>query len=265
MDFETYWRNVRRARTGSADRCAVVFHTIASSHDAARRAAAEYRNEGVEPPAVDFLAWCQSAGKGRQGRAWSSPPGAGVYASMIRRVAADRVSRLPLLVPVALAGVLRSHADVPCRLKWPNDLVVDGRKLGGVLIDVLSGSDERPVTILSFGLNHGPDATTGFAEKAAVSTADLGSGLALDELAVAALEELDRRLAAEHDGSPAGSELVEEYRSLCAHRPGDSLDCRLGDDEEKTRGIFRGIDDQGFLRLQVGDEEKVVASGRLLP
>lgn len=260
MDFDTYWRRVRQARADCPDRSVLVFHKISSSHDLARRVVGEYQAESVEPPPVDLLAWEQSTGKGRQGRTWSSPPGSGVYASMIRQVEPELTPRLPLLVSIALASVLRDVAAVSCRLKWPNDLVVDGRKLGGILIDVQSSRDGPAVVILSFGLNHGSDAAAHFNEPGAVSTLDLGSTVGLDELAVASLDGVDRRLAA-----PASLEsVVGEYRELCAHRPGDVVECRLTEEAEKTRGVFQGIDERGFLRLRIGEEERVLSSGRLL-
>jgi len=138
MDFPQYARALARRHEGDAPARILVGHTD-STHRLGRRIVRDYLREGTEPPAADVLAWRQSAGEGRDGRGWSSPPGGGVYASLVRPLAAEtRVQTLPILVAVAVAEVLDRYLGGRCRLKWPNDLMVGERKLGGLLIDVVS-------------------------------------------------------------------------------------------------------------------------------
>ena len=263
MDFDTFWRRLRRTRTAE-DRGLVILNRITSSHDLARRAAKEYQAEGNQAPSSDFLAWQQTAGKGRQGRPWQSPAGAGVYASMVRQLKTSQARALPLTVPTVLATALREDANVDCRVKWPNDLVVGGKKIGGILIDVVtSGSTGDPIAVVSFGVNHGASAL--FEESRAISVAEGGSSLALDELAVLLLDRVDSALR-EVD---AVEDVLSAYRALSVHQPGDELACRLGegageDSDEITRGAFLGIDNDGLLRLEVDGVERRVSTGRLL-
>ena len=257
MDFDTFWRHVRNRRA-SPERSLVAFPSISSSHGLARRAVNEYQAESAAPPPIDVLAWQQTEGQGRQGRSWSSPAGAGVYASMVRVLDPKRIPHLPMLVPMALATVLRRQS-VDCELKWPNDLMVGGLKIGGVLIDAIDG-EASPVAVISFGINHAAQCSEHFSEPDATSLGDLGASVALDELCVELLEEVDRRLSSGVDSAS----VVAEYRELSAHRPGDELECHLDGAEQKTRGVFLGIDDNGFLRMQVDGEEKVLSSGRLV-
>ncbi len=258
MDFDTFWRRLRRTRTAE-DRGLVILNRISSSHELARRAAKEYQAEGNQVPSSDFLAWQQTAGRGRHGRKWQSPAGAGVYASMVRQLDPSQVQALPVTVPTVLATVLREEAGVVCRVKWPNDLMVDGKKIGGILIDVVTSSPGDPIAVVSFGVNHGDP--TLFDEPRAISLAQQGNPLTLDQLAVVLLDGVDAGLR-----EVAGvSDVLTAYRELSTHRPGDELRCRLEEGSEHiTAGIFLGIDDSGFLRLEVDGAERRVSAGRLL-
>jgi len=258
MDFDTFWRRMRQSRT-AADRGLVICRQIPSSHELARRAAREYSAEGNLAPASDFLAWHQTAGRGRYERRWASPAGAGVYVSMVRRLRREQIQALPMTVSSALATALREQAGVPCRVKWPNDLIVGNRKLGGILIDVVTSGDVDPIAVVSFGVNHGQ--ISAFGEACAVSVSEQGSSLALDELATILMNRVDDDLRRVSNVS----EVVTTYRGLSIHCLGDELECQLeGGSKDRTRGIFLGIDDQGLLRLEVAGKERRLSAGRLI-
>jgi BirA family biotin operon repressor/biotin-[acetyl-CoA-carboxylase] ligase len=95
----------------------------------------------------------QRAGRGRLGRGWSAPPRSGLTASFLLRpgaaVPAARWGWLPLLAGVALVRAVRALTGVDARLKWPNDLLVDGRKCGGILVEV---AEDRAVAV-GIGVN----------------------------------------------------------------------------------------------------------------
>jgi BirA family biotin operon repressor/biotin-[acetyl-CoA-carboxylase] ligase len=101
-----------------------------------------------------FLADRQSAGQGRRGRRWISPPGAAIACSVSRRFQreAPAMAGLSLAVGVALAEALHELGLGALRLKWPNDLVVEGRKLGGILVN-LRAEREACSAVIGFGLN----------------------------------------------------------------------------------------------------------------
>lgn len=258
MDFETYCRRLRSSRRW-LDGGLVIFHQVPTCHEPARRVAREYLAEGVDQPAVDLIAWHQTAGQGRQGRSWSSPAGAGLYASMIRRLEPSLIQTLPLIVPTALASALRDTCGIACDLKWPNDLMVDRRKLGGVLLDVISGGGESmPVAIVSFGINHGR--LDAFRQPNAVTLLELGSDLTLDALAATCLDAVDSALGQAADLKTA----VASYRKVSMHRAGELLECRLDDEATKVQGVFLGIDDSGLLRLEVEGQVRTLSVGRLV-
>ncbi len=230
-----------------------VLRRPASTHLLGRRVAQEYSQGSAKPLIADLLAWQQSAGMGREGRSWASPPG-GVYATMIRPLAADvAMQTLPLLVATALCETLNIDLDGRCRLKWPNDLLVAGRKLGGIMIDAASRGDHGGLAVISFGVNHGhisESGTTSLEYEAPGKTllVDLTAGL---------VDGVDDALGR----GEAEAEVVSRYRRLSLHRPGDTLRCRLRG--EQFEGIFQGFDPHGFICLMVDGEERLLTAGEV--
>lgn len=107
-----------------------------------------------------LFAESQTAGRGRRGDAWLSPPGVNLLFSLLLRPEAPLATwvRIPHLAGVAICrGIESALPDLPepLQLKWPNDLYLDGRKLGGILIESRSGSraDDLPFAVLGVGIN----------------------------------------------------------------------------------------------------------------
>ncbi len=83
---------------------------------------------------------CQTAGRGRRGRAWANAPGQGLYYTIVcKRPMADPAA-LPLAASLAAAHALEEELGVCCQVKWPNDLIWKGRKLGGILCEAAQGA-----------------------------------------------------------------------------------------------------------------------------
>lgn len=122
------------------------FAHIGSTNDRVR----ELARSGA-PEWTVVLAAEQAGGRGREGRAWSSPPG-GLYLSVLLRPSPAAASRLPLAAGVAVADAVREHG-VPARLKWPNDVLVDDRKLAGILCESASGAGTIDWVALGIGVN----------------------------------------------------------------------------------------------------------------
>jgi BirA family biotin operon repressor/biotin-[acetyl-CoA-carboxylase] ligase len=92
--------------------------------------------EALAPHGTVVTAGEQSAGRGRQGRTWTAPPGKALLYSAILRPLDERHLLLPLAVPLAVCEAAESlEPGVECKIKWPNDVWVEGRKLGGILIE----------------------------------------------------------------------------------------------------------------------------------
>lgn len=212
---------------------------------------------------VACLAEYQSAGRGRRGRSWLAPPGSGVCLSVGGRmaVAPADFAALPTAVGVACAMALESLGVEKVRLKWPNDLLLDGAKLGGVLIE-LRGEAQGPVTLaVGLGLNMRLDAGT----RAAIVAA---GGLPPAELAVAARGIGRNAVAAALVGAiaacimqaPAG--LSDAVLAEWAAR--DAMigrQVRISSGGTERVGIARGIDRSGALLLDVvdGSRQRITA------
>ncbi|HWL39419.1 MAG TPA: biotin--[acetyl-CoA-carboxylase] ligase [Gemmatimonadaceae bacterium] len=108
-----------------------LFESVASTMDVAHRLA----GEGA-PAGTVVLADRQTAGRGRAGKSWVSAQGAGIWLTMIERpLSSSGLEVLSLRAGLALAEALDRFAPEPIRLKWPNDLYVEGGKLGGILVE----------------------------------------------------------------------------------------------------------------------------------
>lgn len=245
-----------RWRTGRSGN-AIVVDEIDSTNLLGRRLVENLRAVDESCPEISVFALAQSAGRGRQGRSWTSYAGLGVYATLVRAVSARESQRLPLAVAVGLAGCLRHRYGCPVELKWPNDLLVDGRKLGGILIELLP-AEGCTTAIIGFGVNHGhgPD------ELPTPESTSLRQALvdlpALAGLACDLAEAVDAELA----GLASPSALRDRYADLTAHRLGEEMRCRVGGRD--VVGIFRGFDSRGFLRIETGGSESILASGEIL-
>jgi BirA family biotin operon repressor/biotin-[acetyl-CoA-carboxylase] ligase len=210
-----------------------------------------------EPRPFAIVALEQSAGRGRRGRAWESRAGLGVWASLVLPVAADEIQSVPMRVAVALVETVNRTLGGRCRLKWPNDLVVDGAKLGGLLVDAISRAGSRPWAIAGFGINHGHapgqhGVGNAVSLRVAAGSAPVPSlaGLAVDTLR-AAWGELES----------AATGWLERYRAASAHLPGDRLVCDVG--SKRLAGRFVGFDRHGFLQLETAEGVLTVRSGEV--
>jgi BirA family biotin operon repressor/biotin-[acetyl-CoA-carboxylase] ligase len=256
MDFAQYQRELDRLRN-QAPWNLIVLRRVGSTNALARRITAEYHREFSVPPRSLIVAGEQTAGRGRRGRPWLSPPDTGIYATLLLPLEDPRtVVRLPLLAAVGLARSLNRYLDPPCRLQWPNDLVVGERKLGGLLIEAVT-HEEGTVAMIGFGINHGaappvPDRSVSCVVESAPDPP------ALPRLLWELVDGVHEALTHLHD--PEWT--VTHYRALTAHRLGDALTCRVAG--EIRSGIFRGIDEHGFLKLEYDGREERFSAGEVV-
>jgi len=204
-----------------------------------------------------IAAYSQSRGRGRRGRPWLSGAGQGAWVSVVQPLHDRReAGRLPILLPVALCQALRAMGIRECGLRWPNDVVVDGRKLGGVLIEVVAAEESAATAIAGFGVNLLPP------EPAAVPRPAVG---VIELLEIAPTTGRFTRLLADAVVaalSRTPQSLVDTYSRLSVHEPGERLSCRLG--AETVEGTFAGFDVNGFLKLSGENGLRIVSAGELV-
>jgi BirA family biotin operon repressor/biotin-[acetyl-CoA-carboxylase] ligase len=186
----------------------------------------------------------QTAGRGRLERAWESPPRAGLLLSVLLRPQVDpaRWPLLSLLAGLAAVEALVSVGDVDARLKWPNDVMVDGMKLGGVLAERVEDA-----VIVGIGLNVSTRADE-LPVTSATSLAVLGGCTDREILVKEVLRALHRRYAAWRDTGGDSSTVIPAYRERC-ETIGQVVDLHLPGGE-LVRGNAVGVDDDGLLVLR---------------
>ena len=107
------------------------------------------------PEGTVVIAEAQSSGRGRLDRIWESPPAMNLYLSVILRpdITAVSASLIPLMVGVAVAEVISQYCKGRVRLKWPNDILIDGKKICGILTEMRTRADRVAFIIAGIGVN----------------------------------------------------------------------------------------------------------------
>jgi BirA family transcriptional regulator, biotin operon repressor / biotin---[acetyl-CoA-carboxylase] ligase len=261
--YDLYVRELlERSRRGGGPENVAILSEVGSTNALARAIATHYQNEDERLRPLVLLAFEQTGGRGRQGRSWSSPAGKGAYVTrVIETDDPALLQTLPLLVGVGLCRALAPHLPVPCRLKWPNDLLVEvageRKKIGGILIEALVRPGESSLGLIGFGVNlfHEEEdlPETGTSVRLAG-----GNGARLAGLTWDLVEGVEAELT--HLGDHAYA--VESYRPLSVHQPGERIVCRLGD--TVIEGAFAGFDETGRLLLDSDGRRIPVAAGEVI-
>ena len=186
----------------------------------------------------------QNAGRGRQGRTWSSPPG-NLYASTLVRLRPGdpAPATLGLLAAVALDEAVRTFVEgSDLVLKWPNDLLLGGAKLSGILLERV---DDAVVVGIGVNLAHYPD----LPERPATSLAAHGVQATAPAFAETLAEAFDRwlRIWRSRGFGPARARWLDR-----AHPPGSALLVRLPNGGVQE-GLFAGLESDGALKLRLAD------------
>jgi BirA family biotin operon repressor/biotin-[acetyl-CoA-carboxylase] ligase len=239
-----------RRLTGDIVHREVIDSTNRLASDLARRGAAE---------GTIVIAEQQSAGRGRLGRTWSSPPGLNLYCSIVLRppLPPTAVPRLTLVAAIALADAVAATIRVRPEIKWPNDLLLAGRKAAGILTELDAEADRVRFAVVGIGVNlnaRREDFPPELRRKA--TSLSLAEGAVIDRAAFtarllgafdAAYDEFLRR------GFARLRRRYEGYHALA----GQGVSIEGG---KRIAGTVRGIDDDGALLVETGrGVERVVA------
>jgi BirA family biotin operon repressor/biotin-[acetyl-CoA-carboxylase] ligase len=141
--------SITAALSGSFGRELRVFDAIGSTNDEALEWAAAGAPEGAVVTAGQ-----QTQGRGRWSRSWLSPPGSSLSISVILRPRSPaQTALLTTVLGVAVAEALEGAAGVTCGVKWPNDVLIGGRKVAGILVESRSSGDATPAAVAGIGVN----------------------------------------------------------------------------------------------------------------
>lgn len=237
-----------RGRLGALDVVATIDSTQAEL----------LRRGRAQPDASVLIADAQTAGRGRLGRPWVSPPGANLYLSMFRRVHGGVRAQggLSLALGVAAAEVLRGFGIAAVGLKWPNDLLARGRKLGGLLVETIGDGDG---VIAGIGLNlRMPADAQARIDQPWIDLAELGAAIPRAQLAAAVVTHW---LAAFDDFARHGlAAFTPRWNALDALA---DAAVRISTPAGDRNGIARGIAIDGALRFEIDGRIETVISGEV--
>jgi BirA family biotin operon repressor/biotin-[acetyl-CoA-carboxylase] ligase len=236
------------------------YATVTSTMDIAEQAVLAGAPEGVVIVAEE-----QTQGRGRRGRSWSSPAGAGLYLTFVFRPALNggRSPALPLMtlgVGVAVRNAIAAAAGFSPELKWPNDLMVQGRKLAGILAEGIAVGTVEQTVLVGIGTNvlaaaH-PEEIAG---RATSLQHELGRvvdrGLLLQELLVA-VPRVYQQL-----GTGGAGDILHAWRNASPSAVGREV--QWEDAEGLHRGITAGIEDEGALLVRTPDGTRRIIAGEL--
>jgi BirA family biotin operon repressor/biotin-[acetyl-CoA-carboxylase] ligase len=216
-----------------------------------------------EPEGAVLVAGQQTAGRGRLGRSWESPPGSSLSVSVLLRpsdVPAARWPWLPLLTGVAVAGAVRAAAGVEAVLKWPNDVLVASAKLGGILVERVDTSNGA-AAVVGIGLNVGQSAEQ--LPAGATSLALHGVAVTREDVLDAVLRHLRNEYVAWRSaGGDATGGLRAAYRELC-DTVGRDVEVLLPG-APALHGKAVDVDVDGRLVLAVDGDQVVLSAGEVV-
>jgi BirA family transcriptional regulator, biotin operon repressor / biotin---[acetyl-CoA-carboxylase] ligase len=233
-----------------------VIPRVASTNLIARRIVTECIENELSLPQAMIIAGEQFAGRGRNDRSWSSPAGKGIYATTLLSRPVRELPLIPLAIANIIATFLRDTFAIDARIKWPNDVLVGGRKIAGILIEARV-QEERAYLLIGTGVNVEPvrdDARPNAVAISEVTRRDFGG---IETATAAFVEHLDEQLShpLEHD------EVLSQWRALSVHENGDRIQCVIG--ERTIDGTWAGIDEQGRATLNTADGVIAVSAGDL--
>lgn len=234
----------------------LLFASIDSTNKVGKRIASLYQRNGEDLSPTLLMALEQTEGRGRLGNRWLSPLG-GIYVSIVLPIRnQDSLSTLPMRVATVLCRELDTLLASQCRVKWPNDLMVNGRKVGGILIETV-GSGENLVAVVGFGINYSA-ALPDLREMATSVVQEAADAPPLTEVAVQMIQVLETDLLS----ACCSPEIVEEYSIWSLHDVGEEIACRTV--TGLHQGEFLGFDSRGFLRILTGDGEHLIPAGEII-
>jgi BirA family transcriptional regulator, biotin operon repressor / biotin---[acetyl-CoA-carboxylase] ligase len=248
----------RRGRFGEP---AVFYTETGSTNDVASGLA-----ERGAPEGAMVVALAQSAGRGRLGRSWFSPAGAGLYVSLVCRTA-RAAPLLTLAGGVAVAAGIREATGLPAGLKWPNDVVISDaaqpgrrRKLAGILAEGCTGPAGLQHVVLGIGINVQraayPPSLVG---RATSIETELGRPVEPWPILAAVLVSLNEQVTALEAG--CADRLLERWRALAPSAAGCPIEWSVNG--STRRGTTAGIDERGALLVRVGDRIERIVAGEL--
>ena len=234
------------------------FYKIGSTNTAAMSAAAEGAPEGSV-----FLAEEQTAGRGRGSHSWQSARSAGIYCSVVLRPALPPSDVLVLSLATGLAvraAIEQVNGRVSVDLKWPNDVLIAGKKVCGILAEMNAEATRVRYIVVGMGINVNQASFPKELEDAATSLRlATGSEWSRVELTAALLKSLDREYRLLIDQKDARLSILRRFAEQSSWVRGKQV--RIEDNGARAEGTTEGLDERGFLQVRTTQGLQTILSG----
>ena len=232
------------------------FYKIGSTNTAAMSAAAEGAPEGSV-----FLAEEQLAGRGRGANSWQSPRSSGIYCSVVVRPTLPPSEVLVLSLAAGLAvraAIQQVDSRVAADLKWPNDVLIDGKKVCGILTEMNAEATRVRYIVIGIGINANQ---ASFPEELHATSLRLitGSGWSRVEMLAALLKSLDREYRQLLEERGARESILRRFAENSSWVQGKAI--RIEESDSPFEGTTEGLDERGFLRVRTPHGIQIVLSG----
>jgi BirA family biotin operon repressor/biotin-[acetyl-CoA-carboxylase] ligase len=231
-----------------------VFEETTSTNDVVEKLARDNVKEGVV-----VFAESQSKGRGRLGRKWISPTRKGLWFSVLLRpnLRPQETTQLTVASATALRRAIAAHTGMKTKIKWPNDILINGKKVAGILTELSAEVDRVKHIILGIGVDANLTAAEFPAELRKIATSlkiETGKSIVRADLAVKILRELDADYARVCTGK--FESVADEWEEHCG-TIGQPVTIQVG--ERKIHGRAESLDDDGalLLRTEHGTLERV--------
>jgi BirA family biotin operon repressor/biotin-[acetyl-CoA-carboxylase] ligase len=250
--------NIRAKAKGRIGREIFFYETVDSTNSIACDLAEK------APEGMVILADCQQKGRGRLGRLWLSPRGINIYMSIILRpdVEPKDTTLITLMAAVACTLALRRVTGVPVTIKWPNDLMVSGKKIGGILMEMKTAGKKIISAVVGIGINVNGDADSFPEEIRGIATSvknETGKRFSKEKIIAEILNEMNNWYPLLK--VPAREALLSEWKRLTSTL-GKEVMVIAG--QETFSGYAESIDNRGLLLLRLPSGElKSISSGDL--
>ena len=235
------------------------FPTIDSTNTLAMREAEQGQASGTV-----YLADEQTGGRGRGAHAWHSAAGSGLYVSILLRpaLAPADILWLSLAAGLAVQAAVRDVTSLAPEIRWPNDLLLSGRKLGGILTELNAEVTRVRHAVIGIGINvHQPSFPAELAELATSLTIETGQEWPRQELLIALLRHLHTEvllLTAAGGVEHAAASIRQRLLAGSSWVQGKSV---IVTEADTFSGVTDGLDSRGFLRVRTSDGIRTVLSG----
>jgi BirA family biotin operon repressor/biotin-[acetyl-CoA-carboxylase] ligase len=232
------------------------YFRIGSTNEAAMQAGA-----GGEAEGSVFLAEEQTAGRGRGGHGWHSPRSTGIYCSVLLRPAVSPADALPLTLAAGLAvhAAVEEVTRLAPELRWPNDLLLNGRKFCGILAEMNAEVTRVRYVAVGMGVNVNQEKFPADLEAQATSLRrETGRPWSRVALTVALLKSLDREYKELTRGEAGRETILRRFEKVSPYAQGRRV---CVEENGGFEGVTAGLDERGFLRVKTAEGVRTVLSG----